>query len=59
MTDYPCDTCNTRQYYARAFDIHFCGADCPYECELYDEWKKEQGYDNRPSDKPAEATVIR
>lgn len=46
MTDCPCDTCITRQYYARAFDMHFYGADCPYECELYDEWKSKERADD-------------
>jgi hypothetical protein len=27
-----CKDCPTRKYYARCFDIHFYGADCPIEC---------------------------
>ena len=35
----PCDTCPTRKMYARTFDMHFSGEDCPYECKEYERWK--------------------
>ena len=35
----PCDDCSTRKFYAKKFDIHFSGEDCPYYCEEYDKWK--------------------
>ena len=38
----PCKNCQTRKAYARAFDIHFWGEDCPYECEEYEHWKEFQ-----------------
>ena len=50
MTDCPCDICITRQYYARAFDMHFYGADCPYDCELYEEWKRWMGRNDYETD---------
>lgn len=31
----PCKNCSTRQFYAKKFDIHIWGDDCPYECERY------------------------
>ena len=37
----PCDKCKIRKWYAKRMDIHFWGADCPYECEEYEKWKKE------------------
>ena len=37
----PCGNCQTRRMYARMFDMHFSGEDCPYECEEYERWKKE------------------
>lgn len=45
----PCDNCGTRKLYARRFDIHFSGEDCPYYCEEYDKWK-----DNRENYKESE-----
>ena len=35
----PCENCPTRKMYARTFDAHFSGEDCPYECEEYERWK--------------------
>lgn len=33
-----CDDCNIRQFYAKAFDLHwFDEEDCPYECECKEE----------------------
>lgn len=31
----PCVNCPTRKTYARIFDVHISGEDCPYECEAY------------------------
>ena len=36
----PCVNCDTRKTYARLFDIHIMGEDCPYVCKKYEEWKK-------------------
>lgn len=38
----PCDECQTRKMYARSFDMHIDGEDCPYECEEYEHWKEFQ-----------------
>ena len=38
----PCDECPTRDMYARTFDMHISGEDCPYECEEYEHWKQFQ-----------------
>ena len=38
----PCDECQTRKMYARTFDMHISGEDCPYECEEYEHWKQFQ-----------------
>ena len=35
----PCNDCPTRKAYAKLFDMHIWGEDCPYVCEKYDEWK--------------------
>lgn len=35
----PCKTCKRRQYFARVFDMHFWGEDCPYQCDMYDAYK--------------------
>ena len=35
----PCTNCGIRKFYARKFDIHFSGEDCPYYCKEYDNWK--------------------
>lgn len=35
----PCEKCDTRRTYAKCFDIHIWGDDCPYECEEYENWK--------------------
>ena len=32
MTD-KCKDCPARKYYAKTFDMHFYGEDCPFECE--------------------------
>ena len=36
----PCNDCPTRKTYAKLFDVHIWGEDCPYVCEKYDEWKR-------------------
>lgn len=36
----PCNNCPEKQLYARMFDMHFSGADCPYECEEYERYLK-------------------
>lgn len=38
----PCDNCFIRKMYARCFDKHISGEDCPYICEKYEDWKKEK-----------------
>ncbi len=38
----PCNDCLYREMYARLFDAHFSGADCPYECEERERYLKEQ-----------------
>lgn len=43
----PCNNCPEKQLYARMFDMHFSGADCPYECEKYERYlrsSKEDAY---------------
>ena len=33
-----CEDCETREFYAKVFDMHWLGKDdCPYECEEEDE----------------------
>ena len=36
----PCKNCPTRKMYAKMFDFHFWGEDCPYECEEYNKWRE-------------------
>jgi len=36
----PCVKCDTRRTYAKIFDIHIFGEDCPYICFAYDNWKQ-------------------
>ena len=38
----PCENCTTRKAYAKAFDMHFWGADCPYVCDRYEKYDKEK-----------------
>lgn len=38
--DYPCKDCSIRKDYAKLFDAHIDGDDCPYECEKYNEYIK-------------------
>jgi len=38
----PCTKCQIRKWYAKKFDLHFSGEDCPYVCEPYETWKAEQ-----------------
>ena len=38
----PCKDCPDKQWYAMRFDMHFSGDDCPYVCEEYERYKKEQ-----------------
>lgn len=33
MTD-KCQNCPIRKAYARQYDIHFYGADCPFNCPI-------------------------
>ena len=42
----PCKKCWTRKWYARKFDIHFWGEDCPYECKEYKQYKKSPGIED-------------
>ena len=42
MTERPCDKCPERKLYARMFDMHISGEDCPYTCEEYEKWKAER-----------------
>lgn len=42
MTDHHCDKCHIRKMYAKRFDLHIWGEDCPYVCPKYDKWKKEK-----------------
>ena len=42
MTECPCENCEERKLYAAQLDLHFYGADCPYDCPEYAEWKKRQ-----------------
>ena len=34
-----CKTCQLRQGFAHAFDMHFWEEDCPYKCDMYDTFK--------------------
>lgn len=36
----PCVKCGVRKKYARLYDLHFFGADCPYLCHDWGVWKK-------------------
>ena len=38
---YPCAECEVRKTYAKLFDVHFFGEDCPQRCEEYEAWCKE------------------
>ena len=38
----PCKNCMERKFYAKAFDMHFSGEDCPYICEEYERYKEEK-----------------
>lgn len=38
----PCKNCMERKFYAKTFDMHFSGEDCPYQCEEYEQYKKEK-----------------
>lgn len=56
MSENPCRSCLVREIYAKMFDIHISGEDCPYfkctfgiECEKYEKWKDEQ---NKVKDYP-------
>ena len=31
----PCADCHMRKEYAKYYDVHFWGDDCPYDCERY------------------------
>ena len=43
----PCKNCMERKFYAKAFDMHFSGEDCPYVCEEYERYKKEKEKDEQ------------
>ena len=43
----PCKNCMERKFYAKTFDMHFSGEDCPYECEEYEHWKKFQAEEEK------------
>lgn len=38
----PCKRCQTRRFYASAFDMQIWGEDCPYECEAFEKWKAKE-----------------
>jgi len=46
----PCQDCPTRMMFARSFDIHFWGEDCPYYCEEWEHWKEFQRELNKETD---------
>ena len=29
-----CESCELRKYYAKSYDIHFDGRDCPIKCKI-------------------------
>ena len=37
----PCYDCPIRKAYARRFDMHVWGEDCPRRCEEFEEWRAE------------------
>ena len=39
----PCKDCIVRGRFAIGLDMHFCGDDCPYKCDAYDNWKRRAG----------------
>lgn len=43
LKTHPCKQCPIRREFALAFDRHFWGEDCPYECAVYEEWKHRAG----------------
>ena len=43
----PCQRCQLRQYYAREYDMHFFGEDCPYRCDTYEEWNRRVGEEDK------------
>lgn len=49
---YPCKRCQTRRFYATRFDMQIWGEDCPYICEEYETWKKENE-NGKPESNPA------
>lgn len=36
----PCDDCFEREFYARVYDMHFYGEDCPVLCNAYRNYLK-------------------
>ena len=42
---HPCTDCPVRKTYARLFDVHVSGKDCPNECDRYRTWEKEHEED--------------
>ena len=42
----PCKNCPVRKWYAKNFDIHFWGADCPCECVKYERYKRAKEREN-------------
>lgn len=39
LKQHPCENCDLRKGFAKAFDMHFWGEGCPYKCDEYDDWK--------------------
>ena len=54
---HPCETCDTRKWYARRFDIHIFSEDCFYECEEYNTYKKTIEEEKNGSEISEERTV--
>ena len=38
----PCLKCKIRIGYAKTFDIHFWGDDCPRVCDEFKEWNRQE-----------------
>lgn len=42
MRECPCQKCEVRKMYAKRFDMHIYGDDCPYVCPKFDKWQDEK-----------------
>ena len=42
VTACPCNECVDRKMYAEMFDHRIWGEDCPYACDEYENWKKQE-----------------